>query len=207
MSMFSSDKQYEVIPEGRHTGLLYALIDLGTHEDTFQGVTKFKHELYVGFELPEVLMSDGRPFMWGKTFNVTNGRFGPYISKTSNLYKFLKVWTGQDDPKLQMLGKLIGHPATISIVHEEGKKDATKIYAVAETVKPFKGKAVPAAKNEPIIYELGEPGSEIPANVFEWCKKKMVACKEWNGGVPKPEENGSGMIESDMHDIDSDIPF
>ena len=207
MSMFNNDRKRELIPIGKHTGLLFALIDLGTHEDTFQGVTKLKHELYIGFELPDVLMSDGRPFMWGKTFNITNGKFGPYLAKTSNLYKFLKTWTGQEEPKLQMLGKLIGHPATISIDHEEDKKEKGKYHAVAESVKPFKGEDKPTAINAPIIYELGEPGSEIPANVFEWCKKKIVACKEWNGGVPKPEENRSGLVREMESSDDGDIPF
>ena len=200
------EKQYEICPEGKHTGIPFTIVDCGSVHDSFQGVEKIKHQIYLGWEFPEVLMSDGRPFMYGNFYNVTNGEYGMYFAKTSNINKMLRTWTGLDEKacsKPGLLGKLVKDqtPCTITIAHEPSRKDPNKMYAVAESIKPFKGKNAPARINEPLIYQLG---GENLAAVPEWLQKKIEACLENNGGIPPKQKDapGSGMDEGDM-----DIPF
>lgn len=209
MSIFeTSDRPRELCPEGRHTAYLYSVVDLGSIRDSYQGEEKIRHQIYLTWEFPEAPMSDGRPFVHGASYNVTDGNYGLYFAKTSNINKMLRGWTGLDEKacsKPGLLGKLVRErtPCTISIVHEEGKKDKTKTYAVAESIKPCKAKDLPAPVNPHVFY--GPVGSEIPDAIPEWLKKRIGECLELNGGVPKREDRpapGAGMEEGDM-----DIPF
>ena len=58
----SGGGDFKPCPEGNHGARLYALVDLGLHEKTWQGETKMKHLVHLGWELPDEPMEDGRPF-------------------------------------------------------------------------------------------------------------------------------------------------
>lgn len=196
------DKKFELCPEGKHTGILFTIVDCGSHRDSYQGEEKIKHQIYLGWEFPEVLMSDGRPFMHGLFYNVTDGEYGMYFAKTSNINKMLRSWTGLDEKacsKPGLLGKLLKDktPCTLTIAHEESRKDPSKMYAVAESIKPFKGKEAPAPVNETVVYQLGGDNLSL---VPEWLQKKIESCLENNEGLPPrapKSDNGA----------DEDVPF
>ncbi len=197
------DKKFELCPEGKHTGVLFTIVDCGSHRDSYQGEEKIKHQVYLGWEFPEVLMSDGRPFMHGLFYNVTDGEYGMYFAKTSNINKMLRGWTGLDEKacsKPGLLGKLLKEktPCTITITHEESRKDPSKMYAVAESIKPFKGKEAPAPVNDPVVYQLGGDNLSL---VPEWLQKKIEACLENNGGVEKKQKGLAPAPDEDS------IPF
>ncbi len=208
MSMFNrEEKTFEpqpLVAEGMHTGRLYSIIDLGTHLDTFQGVSSEKHKIRLTWEL-EPKMEDGRPFVIGKDYTITRGQWGPYIAKTSALFDLLKNWMkwGEKQIKLGKLGKLIGEPALITINHEKGKADPTKTYATLGPVLPLmKGMKAEDPINPPLVYELGGDNlAELP----QWIQDKIGKCLEWNGGVsawkPKSEDAPKPSTE------DSDVPF
>ena len=185
----------ELIPEGKHNARLIWIIDLGTHKDVFQGQEKFPHKIYLGFELVDTAMADGRPFMWGHKYNITNGKFGPYISRTSNLFKMLKGWQKDWDEKklsnLGCLGSLIGAPARLTIAHEPDKNDAEKIWAVCESIKPVNPKEeVAMPTNKTILYALGDP---CETELAPWILGIISQCLERNGGIPKLNQSEDDM--------------
>lgn len=202
------DKKFEICPEGKHTGVLFTIVDCGSIRDTYEGQEKIKHQVYLGWELVGVLMEDGRPFMYGNFYNVTDGDYGMYFPKNSNLNKMLRTWTGLNEKQCSypsLLGKLVKEqtPCSITMAHEPSHKDPEKVYAVAESIKPYKGKDEPAPQNEPLIYALGGDNFEA---VPMWLQKKIEACLENNGGVPpRPPKGEDGPVAS--HNIDEDIPF
>jgi hypothetical protein len=211
MNMFEPKKKFELVPEGTYDARLMWLIDLGTHEDVYEGVTRYPHQLYFGWELIGTSTEDGRPFMVGRIYNITNGRFGPYIAKTSNLYKMLRVWQKWDDKqasRLSSLGKLIkeGAAASITLAHEPSKKDPDKINVILETIKGCK-KDPSSATNPQISYQVG---NDIPEALPDWIKTKVKACLENNGGIPEREHNSDsdgGEPPSDVPGGHDDIPF
>lgn len=215
MSVFDApDRPRELCPEGKHTGYLFTIVDVGSIRDTYMGEEKIKHRIYLGWEFPDLPMSDGRPFMHGNFYSVTDGQYGMYFPKTSNMNKMLRGWTGLDEKacsKPGLLGKLLKDhtPCSISIAHESGKKDPSKVYAVAESIKPFKGKDAPEPVNVPVIYQIGDSEDRYEL-VPEWLKKQIAGCLELNGGVPKREPKQAP--DHDPHngaEIDDDmgIPF
>ncbi len=208
MSIFDQpiqeSKPQELIPEGRYTGILYSVVDLGTHKDTYEGVERLKHEVHLTWELVGSAMSDGRPFAASKTLTITNGKFGPYMAKTSNIFKMLRTWTGKDEKacsNVRILGELVKEqfPASITIEHVQGKKDATKTYAIIESIKAYKGKDKPSRVNEAFFFSVGQDTSALPA----WQANRVTECLELNGGLPAREDapQAPAAIEEDC------IPF
>jgi hypothetical protein len=212
-SMFEPRKKFELVHEGTYDARLIWLLDLGTHEDTYDGVASQKHKMYVGFELIGTKMEDGRPFMVGKSYTITNGNYGPYIAKTSNLSKMLRNWQKADEKtasKMTYLGGLAlsQAAASITIVHEPNKKDPTRINIVLETIKAPK-KTPPAAENAVLMYEVGQP---FPERMPEWARKEVESCYENNGGVPArtPVDEMASYTPPPPRkaaEIDDDIPF
>ena len=179
---------------GTYKARLYSVVDLGSSYDTYQGETRVRHSVNLTWELLGSSMSDGRPFVVGKQYSISNSRkgFGPYISNNSNLFKMLKSWCkGADEKKLgrvNFLGGLLSNqePAVITIDVEERGEGKKRV--VIEFIKAGKPD-FPAAVNKPQAYEVGGPGLEELPN---WMQKQITACLELNGGLPatdsQPEE-------------------
>lgn len=201
-------------PEGKHTAILYLIADLGHHKDTYDGVETIKHKIYLAWELVGTKMEDGRPYVIGKEYTVSPSKFhegGYYFAKTSNIYKIIKSWGNQEkvrtDPGVLVELLNSAYPATINIEHQIARKDATKTYAVIDSVKPYKGKDKPVRVNEPVdgISKLATDFEKLP----EWIKKRINSSLEKNGGVPRrvyddaPDQDPTN--GSDTYDFD--IPF
>lgn len=211
MSIFdqpSESRPREIPPADKYPALLTKIIDLGTHTDTYEGVERLKHELELTWELVGSKMEDGRPFFVSVTYTMTNGKFGPYFAKTSNIFKMLKAWTGKDEKvckNVRILGELVrsDFPATITVEHQESKKvgldGKPKVYANIESIKPYKGKEKLVRVNDPVFFSIGGDYSALPA----WQQEKIKSSLELNGGVPKREDAPA----IDHTDFDESIPF
>jgi hypothetical protein len=60
---------FELAPAGSHLATLYAIVELGTQEIDYGEEVKTQPQIYLGFELPDELMADGRPFTVSKTYH------------------------------------------------------------------------------------------------------------------------------------------
>ena len=199
----------EVCDAGMYPARLIWIIDLGTvDEPTYEdpSVTKPKHQLYVGFELSGDKMKDGRPFMVSERYTVTNGRWGPYVSKTSKLRDVLKSWKNWDEKtssKLGNLGSLIGTEAFLNVLKEEKKKTPGEFYNRIAGVMPLpKGMKVDDQTNPNVVYEIGGPGfDELP----DFLKKRIEQSYEYQK-KPLPSRGTSGEASAAAGD-DHGIPF
>lgn len=185
MSFFSKKENTlpprELIPEGKYPAVLYLVVDCGTREDTYQGVSRLKHEVYLCWELVGTKMADGRPYAIGNFYNLTDGKFGPYFAKSSNANKMLRSWTGLDEKacsKANLLGKLVEEqtPCFIQVGEQQGKKDPTKTYNIIESVKPYKGKDIEPRFNAPVLYALLD--GPVPDEVPDWLHQRISDCLE-----------------------------
>jgi hypothetical protein len=76
---------FEQAPQGNHNATCYRLVDVGTHNETFEGETKKRHSIFISWELNDAKMEDGRPFTILKQYTLS-------LNEKSALYKDLCQW-------------------------------------------------------------------------------------------------------------------
>lgn len=164
---------FERTPAGTFIARCYRFLDLGSHEQTYQGESKgMKRLVMIGFELPTELMTEGE---WaGKPFTISK-RYTWSTHEKANMRKDLESWRGAkfNDSDFGPGGfdvrRLLGVPATLNIVHSE---NGEKTYAnIASIGKAMKGIEVPPAVNSPVYFSL-EP-SRFDGNVFDGLSDKL----------------------------------
>ncbi|HRP04845.1 MAG TPA: hypothetical protein PLV87_08040 [Opitutaceae bacterium] len=143
---------FEQTPAGTFIARCYRFLDLGSHEQTFQGESKgLKRLVMIGFELPTELMEDGRPF-------TINKRYTWSTHEKSNMRKDLESWRGArfNDSDFGPDGfdvrNLLGVPATLTIVHSEN--DGKSYSNIASIGKAMKGVEIPAQVNQSVYLSL-----------------------------------------------------
>lgn len=217
MSMFSTPapapekKDFELVPEGKHSGVIRFFIDCGHHHDSFKGEPIVKHEIFVGWEL-DCQDSEGNPHWKGDFYRASDytdkktHQDRIYFHDNSNFNKLLRAWTGEPADKVKwdsFIQNLIvkEYPATITVEHNQSKTDPTKTYSKIESVKPFKGKDTPHRQGEFVGWGFGDPGFEdLPSMVQRHINESIE--KTEPGGyhrAPKGETLPSA--------TDEDLPF
>jgi hypothetical protein len=192
-------------PAGSHAAICYRFIDLGTQMVEWKGASKTQRKVLLGWELPNELMEDGRPF------TITR-RYTWSMSDKSNLRHDLEAWRGrafsQDDfagPLRFNIKNILGKACMLSIVQDE--RDGN-VYANLKSVSALpKGMNVPDLKNE-IVYVALERGLFSQA-AFDGLSDKL---KETIKGSPEYKELMSpSMIpastEQTGDDFVDEVPF
>lgn len=165
----SEGGNFELTPDGTFIARCYRFIDLGSHDQTFQGESKGKKRLVmIGFELPTEFMSDGRPFSIHKRYTWS-------MHEKAALRKDLEAWRGAKFSEADFgpggfdVRNLLGKACTLSIVHTTG---AENTYAnIVGIGKPMKGLQVPDQVN-PSVYFTLEPDGFDQA-VFDGLSDKL----------------------------------
>lgn len=148
----SENGNFELTPAGTFIGRCYRFIDLGSHEQKFQGESKgLKRLIMIGFELPTELMEDGRPFSIHKRYTWS-------MHEKAAMRKDLESWRGAKFSEGDFgdggfdTRNLLGVPATLTIVHSEGQDN---VYAnIASIGKAMKGIQIPEPVNTPVYFSL-----------------------------------------------------
>jgi hypothetical protein len=193
---------FERVENGSYPARCIHVVELGTHDKTWEGTTKKVEELMITWELSE-LMEDGKPF-------VVNWRGTNSLSDRANLFKMLTAWRGkaftQEELNEFHLGKLIDATCLISVVSAAGKND--KVYTNVSSIMPLpkQMKAIDRV-NDTVdfgICDLGEPEWD---SLWPWVQKiieKSDEGKEFFGQGAPAQNTGNG---EPPFDPDDDIPF
>ena len=214
----STDNTPRELPEpGLYPARLVWLIDLGTIDEPSYDdptVMKAKHQILLGFELTGDKMKDGRPFMVSERFTVTNGKFGPYVSKSSKLREVLKSWKGWDEKTSANLGNLamqVGAECAVNVLVETSKKDPAKKYTKLASVLALpRGMKVDPQTNPNLVYAIGGEGFD---GLAEYLKKRIEASYEYqnkplpNKVLPNQQQNQVDADIQRLNQVDVDIPF
>lgn len=164
---------FEPAPAGTFIARCYRFIDMGSHEQTFQGEsTGLKRLVMIGFELPTELMTTGDNA--GRPFTVSK-RYTWSTHEKSNMRKDLESWRGKkfNDSDFGPGGfdvrNLLGVPATLSITHSE--KDG-KTYTNITGIGPaMKGVTIPPQVNQSVYLSLEK--EFFDGNVFDGLHEKL----------------------------------
>jgi len=174
----SEGGNFELTPAGTFTGRCYRFIDLGSHEQEFQGESKgLKRLVMIGFELPTETMADGRPFSIHKRYTWST-------HEKANMRKDLEAWRGAKFTEADFgpggfdVRNLLGVPCTLTIVHSE--RDGNAYANLAGIGKAMKGMQTPDAVNPPVYFTLDPDGFD--QTVFDGLSDKL---KEFIRGTPE----------------------
>lgn len=182
---------FELAPAGTHMAICYMVADLGQQKSMY-GV---KPKIIIGWELPNELMKDGRPFGISNIYTLS-------LSEKALLRRDLEGWRGRAFTEQERMGfdvkNVLGKPCTLTIVHNPV---GDKIYAnVASIGGVMKGMEIPARSNDLLYYNMDQPSNAVYEMLPKWIQKKI---DEAVNEVPEPEYAG---VEPGFDD-DQDIPF
>lgn len=191
----SGGGSFEQAPVGTHVARCYKLIDIGTTAQEFNGEVKKRHQIIIGWELPNELMTTGE--FEGQPFTAS-GFYTLSLHEKSNLRHILKNWRGRDFTDAELKGfdlkNVLGAPCMVSITHnEKGRSEVGGVIALP------KGMAVPDAVNPPVYFSL----SDFDQATFDAFSEKMQAL------IAKSDEYKalSGKPAKSEPEFSDEVPF
>lgn len=205
----SEGGNFELVPAGTFVARCYRFIDLGSHEQSFQGESKgLKRLVMIGFELPTEFMEDGRPFTIHKRYTWST-------HEKANMRKDLESWRGAKfndsdfGPGGFNVKNLLGVPATLNIVHSD--RDGQSYANIASIGKAMRGIEIPPQIN-PSVYLTLEPHAfdrEVFQSLSEKLQKFIAESPEYQAIFnPKPNgyanQKGDGARQSYHEPLDMD---
>lgn len=205
-------------PAGTHAARCIRFVDMGSHEQVFQGESKgLKRLVLLTFELPTELM-DADENNIQKPFTISK-RYTWSMHEKSNLRGDLESWRGKKFDDKTDLGEggfnvknLLGVPATITVTHDE--KDGKTYTNISAIGGAMKGMNMPDQIN-PSVYvalqkELFNP-TEFDS-LHENLRGKIVESPEYRAlfsdapqASPEHNEGNPPPVGDDI--IDDEIPF
>lgn len=181
-------KIYKQASVGTHTGVCFLIADIGTQEETYEGLITQKRKLYFGWELPEELTDDGKPIIVYKDYLLS-------FNEKSNLLKVYKSWTKEQNPQKFNLDQFLGMGCNLTIAHTSGgNAKVTGVSALKASEK------VPFLVNEPVLYDLAAPSNDALSRLPNFIKEKITNSPEFKVLVL------GGSAPSDAP-LDDEIPF
>ncbi len=167
----SLDKQatagssFEIPTEDNHKGALVAIIDLGTHLETYKdGKTGESHKVYLIFEIDEK-KADGANHVIGKEFTLTTG-------PKSGLRQMMEQWRGKkyNEGEEIAITKALGQPCMVNVTHGASAKGSeyAKLGAITKIHKEM------GAFKPTYPLTLWEIGSDKPFPDHKWLPNSFL---------------------------------
>jgi hypothetical protein len=165
----STEKTKFENPEtGNYPARCIAVVDMGTKDNTWEGVTKKKREMILIFELNE-LMQDGRPFVsnWWNTLSLAPG---------SNLTAILESWRGkkfESDKEREAfdMSAVLDMPCQVSLVESKTGNISVGKHGVAPLMKGYE---LPARVNPLVDFGIDDIGTESWDNLYPWLQVQII---------------------------------
>lgn len=145
-------KDYEPVRLGSHPARLFAIVDLGFNTDEFQGTTRSRRKILLGFEIcDDKVEIDGekKPKLMTNTMTYS-------VAEKSKLRGWLKSWKGYTDEQFREgidLQKLIGEPCILSVTHTP-RQDGGVWANIASVSDIISGMSVPPMETPPVIFNF-----------------------------------------------------
>lgn len=182
---------YQPVPQGTHLAICYALIDLGTQTETFEGRTKSAHKVRIVWELPNERNAEGKPLSIGTFYSVS-------LHEKAKLRKDLQAWRSkpftEDELKGFQLVNIVGKPCMLSVIHKARANGDGVSDSIASVSAVVKGLPVPAQENKTLIFDLDAFDRATYDGLPDFLKKMIAASPEGQkalgfkppvgGGVP-----------------------
>ncbi len=130
-SFTDEKKAYENAPAGQYIATVIKILDKGTQEVTYKGVSKKVRQLLLSYELhdldnPDNLTSEGKPFSVSSTVSLM---FAPRATLTKivkaaiGFKKFKEMDETKEEVELKIL--LLGKSVILNVIHKKSKDGET----------------------------------------------------------------------------------
>jgi hypothetical protein len=148
---------YDLCPADNHPATLIAIIDLGTHDDEYQGQAKPDQRSFVlAWELEEK-KPNGEPFILARRFNIFIKDGAPVYGPKSPIRIMLEGWRGKKYDGTETVDPMasLGKPCLMNVTHSASKKDASKVYHDVGSISRLpKNMPAPTPTHEPIAFHI-----------------------------------------------------
>lgn len=188
----------ELPPAGTYVGRCFRVLDLGTHQSTFNGQTRDRRLLLVTFELlgEEGQMKDGRPFAIGRRFTLS-------LHEKAGLRKMLETWRGKPyvDGEGVDLRKVAGQYGLVAVTIDstgEGKTFAN----LASVVALPKGMPKPPGVNPTQVFFIDDDGDDALLTLPEKLQALIVSSPEYRAKHDEPQAE-----PATVGAMDDDVPW
>lgn len=197
------ESTFTLIPEDQYLARLVQLIDLGTHEEEFQGKPKIQRKLRLAFETPEAQHEwdeniGPEPFIVGRQFTFSMGA-------KANLRQFIEAWFGKKFPNDEEaynfdMERLLAQTAIITVGHRVTANNKT-VAEITSISRPFKGMTVPPQITPTLFYSIEEGNNEVFKAIPKWLQEIIVGSREWkeqygaHNGAPINDSQYDGLIK------------
>ena len=210
----SGSGNFETIAKGRYKATCYRIVDVGTHNETYEGETKKRHSVFLYWELDEK-MSDGKPFSIMKQYTLS-------LNEKSALFLHLCSWRNKkftdDELKGFDLTNILGCTCELEVEYTSGgNPKVTAVYHPEGGVKKV------ATTNEQIAFDVDEYAKDnkemcdVFVNLPEWVQNKIdesfevVASNKAESAKYQKEESTEfsslDNLADDKKSIEEQIPF
>lgn len=202
---------FTLCPAGTHIARCHMVIDMGTHNETFEGKSLGpKRKVRIGFEFPtETHVFDEKkgaePFTMSR--KLTNS-----LHEKSALSPMLTAWRGRpftsDEIATFGIDDLLGAPALVSVTHEK-KTDGKVIAKISSVTKLVKGMKCPPAVLPTILFSVDQgPNDPTFQSLPEWIREEISECNEWSQAPDVDTDQGeAGDAPSQDNPEEDDVPF
>jgi hypothetical protein len=205
----SSGGDYEVLQQGQYNATCYRVVDIGTHQESYEGETFKRHSVILVWETSDKMMKDGKPFSVTQQYNLS-------LHEKAKLRQHLVSWRQKQFTQEELGGfdltKVLGLTCKLDVGHTSGGNP--KVLAV---YAPEGGVQKVATVNEQIAFDCDAYANDDKAEcdkfvqLPEWMQDKIDESFEVKAGhkveEPKTEEFGSLDAIADDKDEGENIPF
>jgi len=184
----SNTKKFEIIPAGSYPARCYSMIEMGTNEETYQGVSKMVNKVRITWELPTETMvfKEER----GPEPRVISKEFTLSMHEKANLRAFLENWRGKSFTEKEAeafdVTNLLGVPCLLSITHKAATNGNTYANISSVSLLP-KGMECPGMINERQELSFDDFNQELFDQLPDFIKEKISMSEEYK--TLKPSED------------------
>ena len=201
MKLPSAAGTFEPCPAGTHLAVCISVVDLGTHEQEYQGERYSSRQLMLTWELPDEPMESGEPYTISKWYNFS-------MNEKSNLRKDLEAWRGVPFTAANLgpdgdfeIDRLLGKGCLLNVI----AKPTGKGTKAAGIMKVTKGTVVPPNHNPLTLFDLENFDADAFNSLSEYQQETIRKSPEFmrmSGERPKAIAVG----QADLSD-DNETPF
>lgn len=199
--LMPEQKSFENAPAGSHIATCFQVIDLGSQISPFadeKGEHKINRKVRFAWELPNALMSDGRPFTIGKEYNFSS-------NEKSNLVADINAWRGKPFTPAEFgafdIEKLIGKSCFLQVTEATSKQG--KLYAKVNAIMALpSGQQSTALINKPTAFSLSTFDKATFESLPDYWRNMIASSPEY-----KSIAGNDGGQNEPLPELNDDIPF
>lgn len=172
-STSGNGKKFKRLEPGYVAARLYSIIDLGIHEEEFNGESKHRRKVQLSFETDQP-MDDGRPLV------ISTKKMTFSYHESAALTKFLSQWLGSRfSPNLDMV-ELEHEPAYLQLDYARRpngeivtNRYGDKIVNIVNCLPLPQGIEAPPAVNEWRVFDTNAPDMDMYMKFPDWLRKRI----------------------------------